>query len=355
MLHWLPLFFMKKLQILTAGLLLASLTPLAAFAATGTETAVPTTTAPTTLAAPTTATATTAAPTGAAASDALNVPGAPRLVSKTADSVTLEWDKVAPAKAYIVKYSKTSVAQAFKEGKTNAVYDMESDQVTATGTTIKDLKADTPYYFAVVAVDAANNESTTNSEELAVTLSATDGTSASGATAATNFKLSAVTVVNDMTLHVDFSSPLSPTTPVSVKLTKTVDTSSVVVQSIATDSANASRAVVILSTPLDPSSSYSLVVIQAKDTSGASISQGVNAIKEFTTTANLVKMATAATASGTTGSGAEVALNAAPTEGSGALATNGTLPATGTQETLLLVLAALVALAIVSFVRSRKA
>ncbi len=342
---------MKKFQIFTASILLAVTTPLISFAASGdamtatgisTVTTIPLNVTP-----------------GAPASDALNVPGSPKLISKTATSITIEWSKVNAAKGYIVKYSKTSVAQAFKEGKTNATYDMESDQVTSTGTTISNLKTDTTYYFAVVAIDAMNNESTTNSEELSAAIAATDSTG-SGAIAAlgSTFKLSGVTVVNNMTINADFSAPLSAT-PVTVKFTKTIDASNILVKSVTVDPANPTKAIVNLGTALDPSSSYSLVVIQAKDVSGASISQGINAVKEFTTTANLVKVAAAGAAMNGTGamtaSGTEVTLNAALPEGSGALAANGPLPATGTQETLLMVLAAILAFLIVYGIRARKA
>lgn len=112
-------------------------------------------------------------------SESLNVSGAPSVVSQTATSVTLAWSKVDIAKSYIVKYSKIDVAEASKNGDTTATYDNESDQVTTTGATISDLKTDTTYYFSVVALDAANNESPTYSEQLAVKLVA-DVAAASG-------------------------------------------------------------------------------------------------------------------------------------------------------------------------------
>jgi LPXTG-motif cell wall-anchored protein len=258
-----------------------------------------------------------------------------------------------------VKYSKSSVAEAFKAGKTNATYDMESDQVTATGTTIKDLKMDTTYYFAVVALDAANNESATNSEELAVVLKGVVTPTASGTTtpAASDFKLSGVTVIDATSLTLDFSTALS-TDPVTLKLIKSSNAAAATVKSVSPGKMP-NQVVVTLATSLDPASSYSLVVITAKDAKGNSISQGLNAVKEFATSANLVKTAAAVTpslsgamaASGTTLSGA-LAANA---EASGALNAAPELPATGTQETLLLVLAAMISFAIVLFVRSRRA
>lgn len=291
------------------------------------------------------------------ASISLNVIGAPKVVTQTATSVTLEWNKVAIAKSYIVKYSKTSVAEAFKSGKTNAIYDMESDQVTATGTTIKELKTDTTYYFAIVALDAANNESATNSEELAVTLTGVTAPTASSTTVpvVSDFKLSGVTVVDATNLTLDFSAALGKD-PVVLKLVKSSNAAAAVVKSVSAGK-TPNQAVVVLSTPLDPSSSYSLVVIAAKDIEGNSISKGLNAVKEFATSANLAKTATTSSLSG--------ALAGSGTTLSGALATNAealgslnaapALPATGTQETLLLILAAIISFGIVLFVRSRRA
>ena len=265
--------------------------------------------------------------------------------------MTLEWIKVGEAKSYIVKYSKSSVAEAFKAGKTNAAYDMESDQITATGTTIKDLKINTTYYFAVVALDAANNESATNSEELAVTLSGGTSTSASGATASTasDFKLTGVTVMDATTLTLDFSATLG-LEPVTLKLVKSSNASALTIQSV-TSGKMPNQVIVKLATALDPASSYSLIVMSAKDTKGNPISQGLNAVKEFATSVNLVKIASVTlVGSGTTLSGALTNV-----EASGGLNAAPELPATGTQETLLLVLAAIISFAIVLFVRSRRA
>lgn len=87
----------------------------------------------------------------------LEMKGAPRLIKKTSDSVTLEWDAVPSASAYIVKYSKTSVANSTD---LNAQYDNETGIITATGVVITKLSSSneklapaTSYYFSVVAID----------------------------------------------------------------------------------------------------------------------------------------------------------------------------------------------------------
>lgn len=297
--------------------------------------------------------------------DALNVPGAPSVVSQTATSVTLQWPKVDAAKTYIVKYAKNSVAQAFVKGDMTAIYDDETDQVTATGTTISGLKTDTTYYFTVVALDAAKNESTTNSEELSVKLtSTTTGTGATSATGTTvaattttsSLKLSGVTVMNDKTITVDFSAPLS-SAPVSVKLTKSSDSSAVTVASVVADPAMPNRVIVNLGTALSPSSSYSIIVIDATDVKGLPIAEGVNAVKEFATLATLAKAASEAPAP-VVGTGAvdTVGLNAAPETGSGVVATTAeALPATGAKENILLLVAALLALVIVYAFQKKRA
>jgi LPXTG-motif cell wall-anchored protein len=309
----------------------------------------------------TAATATGTAATASALQDELNVPGAPALVSKTATSVTLSWAKVPAAASYIVKYSKNSVAEAFKSGKA-AVYEVETDQITATGTTIKDLSTDTTYYFAVVALDKENNESATNSEELSVKLSAADGvaTAGTGATAAmtgatASFKLSSVTATSAKVIALEFSSPVG-TTPVTLKISKTLDNSAVAVATTTVDPIDPKKVTVALAGTLDPSSSYSVTVISAKDANGASIQEGVNAVKEFVTSPNLAGATTA-----------PVALNAAPTESgatlSGATASGASvsvteaaaLPATGAKENLLLLLAAVLSFGIVYIARKKRA
>ena len=89
------------------------------------------------------------------------------------------------------------------------------------------------------------------------------------------------------------------------------------------DPVTPTKVIVTVGTQLDPKSSYSLTVIQAKDTTGNNIQEGVNGIKEFNTPETLAinpeAALNAATASGMTASGA--------TE-SGALATATSLPAT---------------------------
>lgn len=309
---------------------------------------------------------TSASGTTTASADALNVPGAPSVVSQTATSVTLQWPKVDAAKTYIVKYAKNSVAQAFVKGDMTAIYDDETDQVTATGTTISGLKTDTTYYFTVVALDAAKNESTTNSEELSVKLTSTPAATATGTTATatgtatapapSSLKLSGVTVMNDKTITVDFSAPLSPT-PVSVKLTKSSDNSSVTVASVVADPAMPNRVIVNLGTTLSPSSSYSIIVIDAADVKGLPIAEGVNAVKEFATLATLAKAASGTpTAVVGTGSVDAIGLNAAPESGSGAVATTAeALPATGAKENILLLVAALLALVIVYAFQKKRA
>lgn len=314
------------------------------------------------------AAATTGATVTTVSPDALNVSGAPSLVSQTATSVTLQWAKVTVAKSYVVKYSKIDVAEAAKKGDRSATYDNESDQVTATGTTISNLKTDTTYYFSVVALDAANNESATYSEQLAVKLTSmvaptTTGTggvaTASGAvttattTVAPSLKLTSVSVVNEKTLTLDFSAALS-SKPVTVKLTKSSDNSTVTVASVVTNPLTPTKSTVNLTAPLSTSSSYSLVIIDATDVKGLPISEGVNAVKEFATAATLSKAPVAS------GSGAVMpALNAAPETESGAvvapITTTAELPPTGTQTNLLLLVAALLALGIVYGIQKKRA
>lgn len=275
----------------------------------------------------------------------LNVEGAPTLVSNTANSVVLEWNKVEAAASYIVKYSEKSVATSADE---NAIYDNETSPVTETGATVENLKEGATYYFAVVALDKDGNESELHSEELAVILQAP--TADSGAMAE-GFALVSVNTQNTRTITIEFSAALG-SDPVEVKLQKTANSASIPVKSVVTDSANPTTATVTLDADLEGDSTYSLTVVSAKDANGATISEGVNAMKEFTTIASLPPAAEVVPADGLVAA----PLDAAPPAGSGAvdMAAATEVP-TGPKETLIVMLALVSGLGIVFALRRKAA
>jgi len=286
-----------------------------------------------------TPTATSATVTTTSADTSLELPTPPRLVNKTSTWVTLEWDKVSAASGYIVLYSKTSVATSTDP---NALYDNETDQVTETWATISDLEANTKYYFAVVPVDKEGNQGSTFSSELSVSTDASTST-ATGATTTTvptsSLALSGVTVIDNKTLAVQFNALLG-TEPVTVKITKTSDNSDIAVSEIVPDATLKDTVAIKLNTVLDPSSSYSLTVISAKDEAGNNISEGVNGIKEFTTLATLASAPELNSASWATMSGATLPDAKA-------------LPATWTKENLIVLAALILSFGIV-FIYRRK-
>ncbi|MDD2487806.1 MAG: fibronectin type III domain-containing protein [Candidatus Gracilibacteria bacterium] len=245
-------------------------------------------------------------------STSLEVPSAPRLVSKTATGVTLEWDKVAAAAAYIVNYGKVSVA---KSTDPNEQYTDETDQITQTGTTITPLDPNTKYYFSIVAVDKEGNESNTFSSELgdvmtdALGVVSSTGATLTGATATGSLSLNTIDIIDNKTLSLTFSVPLS-SDPVQVKITKTSNNADVP-STVTLDTAAPNKAIVKIESVLDISSSYSLSVIAAKDTAGNTIKDGVDGIKEFTTPATMALSPDLNSASGATSTG-ELAVK--PTE-----------------------------------------
>jgi LPXTG-motif cell wall-anchored protein len=278
----------------------------------------------------------------AGTSVSLNVEGAPSVVSTTPTSVTLDWKKVEAAVSYIVKYSKKSVATSTDP---NAVYDNETAPVTETGATIDKLDEGGTYYFAVVALDKDGNESDSLSEELVATL----GASTTASDAAASFALVSVTPKNTRTITLEFSAPIG-SGPVEIKLQKTSNSASLPVKEVVADPANPTTATVSLDADLEGDSTYSLTVISAKDDKGTNISEGINAIKEFTTVASLAPAIEVPLNAGSpeSASGAAVAASA-----SGAAVT--ALPATGTKENLILILALLSGLAIVFAFRKKAA
>ncbi|MDD5377476.1 MAG: fibronectin type III domain-containing protein [Candidatus Gracilibacteria bacterium] len=278
----------------------------------------------------------------------LEVKGAPRLVKKTADSVVLEWDAVPSASAYIVKYSKTSVATSTDP---NAQYDNETDQVSTTGAVITKLSSSneklapaTPYYFSVVAIDKDGKESDTFSDELMVTTDAAGMTASSGTTA---LAIKDLAVSDDKTISLSFNSNLS-TDPVRVKITKTSDNSDVPVGTVVQDQTNLNTVVITTLSALSPASSYTLTVLSAKDSAGNTIQEGVNGLKEFTTAETLAASAStptptlyaAGTASGTTMSGAVDT-------------TGATKVATGAKTNIIVLAALLLSLGIVTIYRRK--
>lgn len=283
-----------------------------------------------------------------ASTGSLEVKGAPRLVKKTADSITLEWDAVPTAFGYIVKYSKTSVASSTDP---NAQYDNETDQVTVTGAVITKLSssneklvAATSYYFSVVAIDKDGKESDTFSDELMVTTEASGVTTTSGSTTALAIK--DLVVSDDRTIVLSFSSDLS-VDPVRVKVTKTSDNSDVPVGMVVQDSTLPNTVTVTILSALSPASSYTLTVLSAKDAAGNNIQEGVSGLKEFTTTETLKTSVSetptlyaANSASGATLSGAVDT-------------TSATKVATGAKENLIVLAALLLSLGIVYIYRRK--
>ncbi|MBP8016409.1 fibronectin type III domain-containing protein [Candidatus Gracilibacteria bacterium] len=257
---------------------------------------------------------------------------APVLVSKTSNSIKLEWDKIDSAAAYIVKYSKSSVSEAPKDS--NAQYENESDQVTQTGTEIKDLEANTTYYLAIVTIDKEGNESDVCSDELVVK---TDVESATTSTSTgSSLSVVKVDVIDNQTLSVLFNNVLSDD-PIQVKITKTSDNSDIPVLSATKDSTSKDTVIVKTSSIFDKLGIYILTAISVKDEKGNNIKEGVNGIKEFTVPESIAESSNALNAAPTTMSGAA---NDATTM-SGVTTTELTKPATGTKENLLIITALL--------------
>ncbi len=278
---------------------------------------------------------------------------APKLVSTASGSVTLSWDALPTASAYIVKYGTTSVASSTDP---NAQYTDQTDPVAGTGTTITGLQNST-YYFALVTVDDKGNESDTFSDELkaavgstAASAPASASTSASGATTTTasdgSFAVVSAKAVDTQTLSVTFSDELS-SDPISVRVTKTSDNSDVTVDAVTPDSTDPKKAAVSLVGILQPSTAYTVTIVSAKNKAGAPIQTGVKGTSEFQTPATLTEVplnAAPASTGATTGTGTPAVL-AANSQKAG-------LPATGAREDFLVIVSLLIAVGIVARRRS---
>lgn len=289
----------------------------------------------------------------------LEVEGAPRLIKKTSDSIVLEWDKVPSATAYIVKYSKTSVANS-KDVTTQ--YDNETDSMTTTGAVITKLSTSnekltpaTSYYFSVVAIDSTGKESDTYSDELmvtteAATIAVSTGTTASATGVTTmapvTLAVKDLVISDDKTFTLSFSSQLSAD-PVRVKITKISDSSDVAIDTVTQDPKDPSAVVVTTLSALSSASSYTLTVLSAKDTAGNNIQEGVNGLKEFTTSETLKLSAPTATPAVTAESASGTALAAV------ASPETATKVATGAKENVIVLAALLLSLGIVYIYRRK--
>ena len=280
---------------------------------------------------------------------------APKLVSTASGSVTLSWDALPTASAYIVKYGSTSVASSTDP---NAQYTDQTDPVAGTGTTITGLQNST-YYFALVTVDDKGNESDTFSDELKAAVGSTaasapdtTSTSASGATTTASdgsFAVVSAKAVDTQTLSVTFSDELSsdPIAPTSVRVTKTSDNSDVTVDAITADSTDPKKAAISLVGILQPSTAYTVTIVSLKNKAGAPIQTGVKGTSEFQTPATLTEVplnAAPASTGATTGTGTPAVL-AANSQKAG-------LPATGAREDFLVIVSLLIAVGIVARRRS---
>jgi LPXTG-motif cell wall-anchored protein len=307
--------------------------------------------------APTAATPTvTASGVASAAKTSLPAPTNLKIVLKTDTTVSLQWDKVVGASSYIVKYDKKSIATS-KDPL--AQYESETDPLTGTGKVIEKLLPNTEYFFSVVSLNDKMDESDLYSNEISVktdmagavaaptAVASTGVVTGSGAPTATPaapaLALLQVTPVDNQTINLVFNNTLSAD-PVNVKITKVADNADVAVASVTPDVANAKQVVVKLSSMLDPTTPYKLVVLAAKDSAGTNVVNGPDGEKEFTTDANLAVAPGALTLSGATGTGLTA---------SGAAASE--LPKTGAQENLVIIVSLLLAGVLVYAYRARKA
>ncbi|MCA9378036.1 hypothetical protein KC711_03980 [Candidatus Peregrinibacteria bacterium] len=135
---------------------------------------------------------------------------------------------------------------------------MESDPVSATGTTIKSLTGGT-YYFAITPVAANGDEGDMLSKELQVMVGSGMSTNAS----AMNFALSDVTVQDDRNIVLSFTRPLA-IGPVSISVKKTTDNSSITVLNAVVSKIDPSKIEVKLDIPLSDATSYQALAKSVK-------------------------------------------------------------------------------------------
>ncbi|HRI36311.1 MAG TPA: fibronectin type III domain-containing protein [bacterium] len=271
----------------------------------------------------------------------LPVQSAPRVASVGTGSVTLEWDVVEGAAGYIVKYGPTSVALSSDD---NAQYASETDEISGTGTTIEGLDPTLTYYFALVGVDLEKNESDNFSDEVSVNFSDATGMVANG--------LSVVdaSVVDVRTMDIRFSAALSDD-EIVLRIVKTSDNANIAIESVRKSELDPSVAVVSFVADLEPITSYSVTVVSATDANGNTVEDGVKGFREFTTAASIPEHVTNLNAAGPEMAMSGDTMSGETASGAAVTAEPTVLPATGTKESLIVLMALLITAAIVFGVR----
>lgn len=261
----------------------------------------------------------------------------PIITGTDANSVSLAWSGVEGAAGYVVEYGITS-------GNYTA-------DATATGETLtlSGLQNGSTYYMVLIPTDADGLDFDGTSEEISVEIGATS----------TSFALTEVVAMDSKNVIATFSANLS-NDPITAKLIKSSDASDVSIANITKDATNPKQVTITTTDSLDPSTTYRLTIINARGEDGTIIKSGIDAFKEFPTTEDLPTVTGDATVTPAVIPPAplmERDLNAAPeneaivaetTTLEAVAAEAETLPETGPTETLLMIMAMLIAAGIMT-------
>lgn len=205
---------------------------------------------------------------------AVETPSELRVLEVSDTSISLDWADVTDAIGYYMYYGTTSGS--------GGVYETEGiDLIDNNEFTITDLSPETNYFIAVTSVDEFGTESAFSPELQQATLLA-------GAKAqATSFRIKSVDVLGKDSLSFEFSADLE-NSPSAVREFIVAEKNSSIelgVDISDIDPTNPKGVIVVLSSELSPVTEYKVTVLDIRDTGGNTIESWVDAFISFMTPA----------------------------------------------------------------------
>lgn len=246
----------------------------------------------------------------------------------TGNSAKISWDALEWANWYMVHYWTKS---AVKDGK----YELDSDLLDSTGTTLEKLSPKTTYYVSVTAYDKDANESPLSTEVSFTTSDSTEATTTSMNRATSTFWIKSVNVMDANKLEVSFSADLDNKDWAKREF-KLASKEGLEIAISSVELTDATKLVLNLSTPLETWKEYLLTAVSIQDKDGNTIEAWVDGQTSFTTPETFAALDSASWAVSESG-----ALNAASNVKE--------LPKTGPEQFLILALALILGFIVVRF------
>lgn len=194
----------------------------------------------------------------------------------TGTSANVKWDALEWANWYMVHYGTKS---AVKDGK----YELDSDLLDSTGTTLEKLSPKTTYYVSVTAYDKDANESPLSTEVSFTTSdSSAEATTTSMDRATSKFWIKSVNVMDANKLEVSFSAELDNKDGAKREF-KLTSKEGLEIAISSVELTDTTKLVLNVSTPLETAKEYLLTAVSIQDKDGNTIEAWVDGQTSFST------------------------------------------------------------------------